>query len=42
MAKGTPPPCKNKECGHAEAKHYTKGGGRCILRDCPCDKYRGS
>lgn len=33
-------PCKDKSCGHAEMKHYLKGGGRCIVRGCPCEKYK--
>lgn len=33
-------PCKNKECGHSETKHYNKGDGSCIMKECPCTKYR--
>lgn len=38
--KGDKGPCKSKACGHAETKHYTKGSGRCIVRDCPCESYK--
>lgn len=38
--KNDKPPCKAKDCGHSEQKHYTKGNGRCIIRDCPCEKYK--
>ena len=39
--KGDKPPCKDKTCGHSEAKHYTKGGGNCIVRECQCKGYKG-
>lgn len=38
--KGDRGPCKDKSCGHADMKHYHKGGGMCIVRDCPCTKYK--
>jgi hypothetical protein len=33
-------PCKNKECLHGEMKHYIKGSGKCMVRGCPCEKYK--
>jgi hypothetical protein len=33
-------PCKDRECGHAETKHYIKGGGKCMVRACPCKGYK--
>lgn len=36
--KGDKPPCKDKACGHNSMKHY--GDGRCIVRGCPCLKYK--
>lgn len=38
--KGDRGPCKNKACEHGEWKHDIKNSQKCMMRGCPCEKYK--